>query len=224
MIFRIQLWRGILQPNLKFYQLRQAENVNGFFWRLIILSIVNGLLSGLSVYAGLDTEIFTKLVEKKSIETIEAMKFLFGVGSVLSGIISPIIVMYLSSLLIWTVLEDMEFYKITAIQLYVMFIGVLEKTLEIVFRLMTGVNSSSSLFGFGILTQLITENSLIIHFMNEITIFGILGVMIQIIALKICSSFSLRKITILVIAIYIIVNLISSLLSLMNIEQIFKVL
>ncbi|RAK19899.1 hypothetical protein B0I26_10581 [Anoxybacillus vitaminiphilus] len=224
MIFRIQLWRGIFQPNFKFYQLRQAEKVNGLLWRLMILSIVSGLLSGLSVYAGLDTEMFTRLVEKKSMEAIEAMKLLFGVGSVLNGIISPIIIMYLSSLLIWTVLEDMKFYKIAAIQLYVVFIGVLEKTLEMVFRLMTGANSFSSPFGFGILAQLITDQPLLIHFMNEITIFGILGVIIQIIALKICSSFSLGKISILVIGIYLIFNLISSLLSLMDIEQIFKVI
>jgi hypothetical protein len=224
MFFRVQLWRGIFQPNIKFYQLRQAEDVAGFFTRLIILVIFSGLLSGLGVYAGLDTETFTRLIGKETTETIETMKFLFGVGSVLHGIIAPMVAMYLTSLFLWFLLKEAEFYQLMTIQLYVLFIGILEKSLWLAFRLVTGADLVSSPFGFGILAQLATDQPFLIHFMNSITIFDIWAIALQIIALKICTSLSLKKNSVVTITIYLVMNMIASLLSLIDIDQIFKVL
>jgi hypothetical protein len=223
MSFHVRLWRGIFQP-YKFYQLREAEDVVGFFWRFIALFMFSGLLSGFSVYSGLDTEMFTRLIGKETTETIETMKFLFGIGSVLQGVISPMIVIYVSSLVLWFFLKEIEFHKIMTIQLYVIFINIIEKTLLIVFRLITGADTLSSPFGMGVLAQLATDQPLILHIMNSITIFGIWAIVIQILAIKICSSLSIQRISILVIALYLSINIFSSLLSLINIDHIFKLL
>jgi hypothetical protein len=223
MSFHVRLWKGIFQP-YKFYQLREAEDVVGFFWRFIALFMFSGLLSGFSVYTGLDTETFTRLLGKETTETIETMKFLFGIGSVLHGIISPMIVLYVSSLVLWFFLKEIEFHKIMTIQLYVIFIKMIENTLWIIFRLITGADTLSSPFGLGVLAQLATDQPFVLHLMNSMTIFGIWAIVIQILALKICSSLSIQRISIFVIALYLFINIFASLLSLIDVDHIFNLL
>ncbi|QPA30736.1 YIP1 family protein [Thermaerobacillus caldiproteolyticus] len=212
-MFQVRLWHGIRQPYTTFTQLHESEDVTGFFGRVIILAVFSAFLSGFGIYMGLDTEMFTTLIGKVSDDRIETMKLIFAIGSIGNGIAAPMLSMYIASLLIWLVLRGkVEFYKIITIELYVMFLDIIEKVLFLIFRLLTGANAYSSPFGLGVIAQLASNHPFFIHFMNSITIFFAWSAVIQIIALRICSSLSSRIVSVIVLAVHLFINLISSLI------------
>jgi hypothetical protein len=215
-MFQVRLWRGIVRPSATFMELQQAETVRGFFRRLAILSLCNALLSGLGVYMGLDTERFTPLIGKMPEGYIETAKLLFAAGVIGHGLIAPMIVMYVTSLLIWLIIRGkVSFDKIMTIELYAMFIYVIEHALFLLFRLMTGANIFSSPFGLGIIAQLAFDHLFLIHFFQSITIFSIWSLMVQTIGLTICSSMSKWSVLTIVAIVYLFIRLAASLIFVM---------
>jgi hypothetical protein len=211
MMFQVRLWHGILRPSTAFTELQQAETVQGFFRRLAILSLCNALLSGLGAYMGLDTEGFTPLIGKMPDGYIETAKLLFAAGAIGHGLIAPMIVMYVTSLLIWLIIRGkVPFDKIMAIELYAMFIYVIEHALFLLFRLMTGANAFSSPFGLGIIAQLASDHLFLIYFFQSITIFSIWSLTVQTIGLTICSSMSKWIVLTMVVIVYLFIRLAAS--------------
>ncbi|WMT19825.1 YIP1 family protein [Parageobacillus toebii] len=212
-MFQVRLWHGILHPSAAFMELQQAETVRGFFRRLVILALCNALLSGLGVYMGLDTERFTALIGKMPDGFIETAKLLFAAGAIGHGLIAPMIVMYITSLLIWLILRGkVSFEKIMTIELYAMFIYVIEHALFLLFRLITGANVFSSPFGLGIIAQLAFDHLFLIYFFQSITIFSIWGLAVQTIGLTICSSMSKWSVLTIVAIVYLFIRLAASLI------------
>jgi hypothetical protein len=164
----------------------------------------------------LDTERFTPLIGKMPEGYIETAKLLFAAGVIGHGLIAPMIVMYVTSLLIWLIIRGkVPFDKIMTIELYAMFIYVIEHALFLLFRLMTGANIFSSPFGLGIIAQLAFDHLFLIHFFQSITIFSIWSLMVQTIGLTICSSMSKWSVLTIVAIVYLFIRLAASLIFVM---------
>jgi hypothetical protein len=194
-VYHIQLIRGIIQPYYHFSQISQAEEVKGSIWRLFVLILCSGLLNGLAAYFGLGTEEIMKNMNTITTTKLEWAKVLFGIGHVLGGMLFPVFFMFFFSILFLSFFKEVRFDRLLVVQLYALFILIIEKLLNIPLYFVLGIDKTLSPYGLGIIIQLITDNTFLIHFLSSINFFQVWAAFIQIIALKVISEKSLSFIT-----------------------------
>ncbi|WP_175990052.1 hypothetical protein [Bacillus sp. Marseille-Q1617] len=105
--------------------------------------------------------------------TYELEKFLFFLGRLLAGLLYAAIILFIPSLIFWTISDDGEYKKLVMTQGIILMILLLERLTYIPLSLFLSLDWHSSPLSLGVLAQYITSNSLIIYFLGIASLFKV---------------------------------------------------
>ncbi|UQD53440.1 hypothetical protein C0971_16495 [Bacillus methanolicus] len=203
MIYRMRLFKGILKPKTYLYQLEKAEVIKGLWVRLLLLIFASGLVFFIGGYFGIGSEFLSKYITEFSRNEFETYKLLVIIGQCLWGIFYAAVVLFLPALIYWALFEA-EFRKLLVMQAFVLFFLIAEKVILTPFQITLGIGAESSPLSLGVITQYITDHQWLIHFSGTISIFSVIGIVIQYKVLKAITDKNPK----LLLAIVILLNLI----------------
>jgi hypothetical protein len=207
---QVRILEGLLDPITHFKKLHQSEKVKGLWLRIAALIGLSLLLAAGSAYLGIHTEEIMKLMDTIEKEKLEFAKLLFGIGGLLSGLLSPIF-----TLLFFTLVYRVFFYEIGWVRLFTIglfpaFLLFIEKVLNFPLFYYLGINSESSPFGLGVLIQLISNQPFLVNALSHVTIFLVWSAWIQMIALQKMSDKTMKSIISIVLFAYFIFILVTA--------------
>lgn len=218
MHYRVQLFRGILQPSICSYQLSKAEHITSMIKKMILIFITSILIFSISAYLGIGNESISRNIHSWSPSEFEAHKAWFALGQVGWGVIWTAFVIFFPALLFW-ILTDLAYKKLVILQLFVTVILLVEKAILIPFQLKLGLDDQSSPFSLGVLAQYITNNDFMIGFFGAITLFKIGTILLQYNYLKALSDKTNKQLILIILAINLIFWIFSAMLSTINFDN-----
>ncbi|UXH43160.1 hypothetical protein N5C46_15865 [Rossellomorea vietnamensis] len=115
----------------------------------------------------------SKELTKLSPTAFELEKFLFFLGRLIAGLLYAAIILFLSSLIFWTISNDGEYRKLVVTQGLVLIILLLEKLTYIPLSLFFSLEWYSSPVSLGVLAQYVTSKSYVIYLMGSFSLFKI---------------------------------------------------
>ncbi|HET7580316.1 MAG TPA: Yip1 family protein [Bacillales bacterium] len=181
-VHHIHLFKGIMKPNEEFRDLREAEEVKGLGWRLVVLSVVNAIIAGVAGYVATQVLNITTQTSGKLNNPEMPQELVQGMaigGAAIGGLVQPVIVMAIMALIFLIFFSDIGYKKLFAVELYLQLIGliggIVSGILMVVFR-----SGTQSFLNLGAITHLITDNAFINGFFGGISIFLIWKVYVQI--------------------------------------------
>ncbi|MED4464458.1 hypothetical protein [Metabacillus fastidiosus] len=195
---QVRLFESLFRPSVYFESLHKAEQTRGFMWRLLVLVGLSVILSILTSYLGFGTEGIMRNMDRAGSEKIETAKLFFGIGHILAGLIFPFLVIMFFTTYYWIFFE-LNLKELFKVQLYPMFILLIEKIANFPVFYFIGSHKESSPFGFGIIMQVLTEHPMLSVLAGQLTVFQFWAAIIQVIALKKMTENSLSKILLIVI-------------------------
>jgi hypothetical protein len=218
MIYQVQLLKGLLHPNNFLYQLEKAEEVRNYRIRIFLLFLSSLIIFAISSYLGIGTEIISRELTSVSASEFEARKLLFLLGQILWSLIYTAIMLFIPAAFFWA-LTDIPFIKVLVIQMFAVAILLFEKALLIPFYWKIGLDKSSSPFSLGPIAQYLTDSTILIYFLSQISIFSLLVLYFQYKGLKYLTDRSRGQIISFVLSINVLFWLISSFISFIKFEK-----
>ncbi|HET7580101.1 MAG TPA: YIP1 family protein [Bacillales bacterium] len=193
-VHRIRILRGLTRPYEEFKGIKEADQIKGSGWRLVVLSILSAIFAGLFFYIvqalGLEPEVnqsFTINSSQMSESNVPLGKNIVLVGGIFGGLVGPVITMVVGALIFLIFFSDIGFMKLFAIELYLQFIGLINTIVGLILIFVFQTYSKSFL-NLGAITELFTENIFINTFFSGITIFLIWKLYVQIRAYRHASE------------------------------------
>ncbi|MGR3766098.1 hypothetical protein [Rossellomorea sp. NS-SX7] len=169
----INIFKGLKSPSFFFYDLSTTENPKGYLkniFRLILLSVLAfGLISSFGI--GMDP--LSKKLNTLAPTLYELEKFLFFSGRVLNGLFYSIIILFIPSIIFWTISEKGEYRKLVIVQGLVLLILLLERLTYIPLSLFFSLDWFSSPLSLGVIAQYITSKPWVIYFLGSFSLFKI---------------------------------------------------
>ncbi|MDE3840193.1 hypothetical protein C0966_12635 [Bacillus methanolicus] len=218
MIYRMRLFRGILEPNTYLYQLEKAEVIRGLWIRLLLLILASGLVFFIGGYYGIGSEILSKYITELSRSEFETYKLFVIIGQFIWGIFYAAAVLFLPALIFWALFEP-EFRKLLVMQAFVLFFLIAEKVILAPIQITLGIGAESSPLSLGVITQYITDHGWLAHFSGAISIFSVLGIVIQFKVLKAITDKNPKLLFAIVVLINVIGWALEAALSILGLEK-----
>lgn len=218
MVYKLQMLKAIFSPSTITYQLKQAEQIQGLWLRVSLLIGTFGILYFIGAFYGIGNELLSKEITNHSKSEFEVIKLLFACGEALWGLFYAGFILFLPSLFIWSVTE-IPFKKLLSIQTYAVLILVIGKAIQLFFSLSLGVNQFSSPLSFGVIFQYITSSEILISLFGSISLMHFWAMFIQFTYIKNLTEKSPRFILFIILAMYIFLLIISTLLYYIKIER-----
>ncbi|WP_411333120.1 YIP1 family protein [Metabacillus indicus] len=189
----VRIVEGLTEPSAYFVKLKEAEAIKGFYARFAALIVLSVLLAAASAYLGIHTEAITAYLDLIKREKFEFAKLLFGIGGIVASIAAPLIMVLFFTFVFKVFYRDIEWDKLITLQLFPLFLMTMEKLLNFPFFHLLGVQRDSSPFGFGVLIQLLTDQTFAVTLVSCITVFLIWSAYVQTIGLKMLSGRSWKR-------------------------------
>ncbi len=169
----VRLFKGLTQPSIFFYQLTETEKLVKFRKKMFLLFFLSCITFGFTAFFGLGMDSISKELTTLSPTTYELEKFLFFLGRLLAGLLYAAIILFIPSLIFWTISDDGEYKKLVMTQGIILMILLLERLTYIPLSLFLSLDWHSSPLSLGVLAQYITSNSLIIYFLGIASLFKV---------------------------------------------------
>lgn len=209
----VNLFKGILKPKEEFAKYREADNVNGIGWRIVVLSVISGLLGYALAYVASDVLGITSSLQQSfqsaglqmSEETISTFTSVIGA---ITGFVTPIISMLFDALIALIFFSEVGYKKLFSIELYLAVISVIGSAVTLI--LMTIFKSSLPFLSVGIITRLFTDQAFLNAFFGGITLFLIWQFYVRFVAYRNASSKSMTYIIWVLVILYVILLLLTS--------------
>jgi hypothetical protein len=179
----VRLVKGLLNPSIYFYQLRESEILKDYTKKVVLLFLFSALIFGLNAGFGWGTLPLSKQILTLSPMEFEVHKFYFLLGRVVLGLLYAAIILFIPALLFWTVSEA-EFKKLVAMQGIILIILLIEKLTYLPLITYLSLNWYSSPLSLGVIGQSITDNEWLKYFLGSISLFKVWTVSVQFVALK----------------------------------------
>lgn len=218
MMYHVRLLKGLRQPYLNAQSLGKAEQITGFWWKLVLLAVLTMILSAVTAYFGVGNEILSKQINNLTNTEFEATKIFFALGQILWAMFAALIVITVPSILFWAV-SDIEWKKYIVVQQYVLGIYLLEKLITAIFMMTMGLPEISNPFSLGILGQLFTKNNIVLQFLAEITFFKIWAIVLQYKYVKVLSQRTPQLTALIVIGLNVLILIAAVFLNIMQLEK-----
>lgn len=188
MNYKIRFLDGLISPQTQFLQLKESEKISGFYWKLAAVLGVSAFFSLLSAAAGIGMEEVMRDYLRVSQERLESMKLFWAAGNVLSGLAAPLMIVLVYSGWLKLAFNEIPFGRLAVLNFYIAVLYVIEKIVLLPFHYFLGFSKLSSPFAFGIIGQVFTKHSFLLHLLNNFSLFFIAGTVIQYIGLRVLSS------------------------------------
>lgn len=169
----VKLTRGLRQPSYFFYQLKETEVLRGYKQKVILVFILSALVFGLISSLGIGLDPLSKELTKLSPVTFEMEKFLFFLGRLIAGILYAAVVLFVPSLIFWTISDEGEYRKLVITQCIVLIILLIERLTYIPLSLFLSLEWFSSPLSLGVIAQYITGKTWAIYFLGCFSLFKI---------------------------------------------------
>ena len=218
MVYYVHLLKGLLAPQILFFQLGKAEEIRGIWKRAAILVFLSVLLFSLSSFLGLGMDFLSKEIVEISKQELEAKKSLVWMGQMIWGLSYALLVIFGVSLVLWALL-DMQYKKIVVIQLFVLCIYLLEKIILLPIRVSFGIGPESSPLSLGVIAQYVTANTIVFYTISHLSIFKIWAIFFQYKGLKGLSDKNPKIVLLLIVVVNLFIWLTSALLSYLKFER-----
>lgn len=218
MMYHVRLLKGLRQPYMDAQVLVKAEEITGFWRKVLLLAVLTIILSAATAYFGIGNEILSKQIGNLTNTEFEAMKIMFALGQILWSMFAALIVITVPSIFFWAV-SDIEWKKFVVVQLYVLGIFLLEKIITAIFTITMGLPEISNPFSLGVIGQIFTTNNIVLQFLAEITLFKIWAIVLQYKYVKILSEKSPKMTLLIVMGLNVILLLAAVFLNIMQLEK-----
>lgn len=218
MVYYIHLFKGLLAPQILFFQLGKTEEIRGLWKRAAILVFLSVLLFSLSSFLGIGMDLLSKEIAEISKQEFEVKKLFVWIGQMVWGLFYALLVIFGVSVVLWALL-DMQYKKIVVIQLFVLCILLLEMAILLPFRIWVGIGPESSPFSLGVLTQYITANTIVIYVFSHLSIFKLWAIFFQYKGLKGLSEKNPKIVLFIIVVVNLFIWLASALLSYLKFER-----
>ncbi|MBU8881143.1 hypothetical protein BGM26_19660 [Bacillus sp. FJAT-29790] len=218
MFYQIRLLKGIFYPKYVAYQLNQAEEPRGILPKSILLVAFSLLIFLAASVYGIGTESLSKELTTIKSNDYEWHKLLFIVGKIIWATLYPLLILFVPTTIFWT-LTDLEFKKLLIMQLFVVFILLINQMAVTLFAILFGINLASSPLSLGVIAQYMTANDFLISFLGCISIFQLWAIFIQYIYIRTLSEKSIRFIVIMILSVNVFFWITSALFSYINFEK-----
>ena len=212
MIYQAKLVKGLLSPERNRYHLHEAEAITHFKGKLVLLYLLSILIFGFYGFLGIGSESFSKELLNLGTSEFAMGKILILVGNLVAGLVYPTVHLFLIALFLWAV-TDIDYVKLLIVQMIVFILQLLEKVLLMPFLIFLQLNQDSNPFSLGVISQYLTSNEYVIHFMGEITLFQVLVIAVQYYYLKKFTERNKYMVLLVVILSYLILWLVKALLA-----------
>jgi hypothetical protein len=217
-MYYVRLFKGLREPYITAQQLIKAEKIGGYWKNLFLLLFITFLLSATTAYYGIGNELLSKQLNSLSSTEFEAVKSLFAGGQILWSMLVTIFIIIIPSLFFWAI-SDIEWKKYIVVQCFVLLILLIEKIIMIPFAVLMGLPDISNPFSLGVIGQAFTSNSIILQFLAQITIFKVWAILLQIKYVKLLAGKTTKITALIVIGFHLIILVISTFLSMMDLEK-----
>lgn len=218
MVYYIHLLKGLLAPQILFFQLGKVEEIRGLWKKAAILVFLSVLLFSLSSFFGLGMDFLSKEITEISRQELEAKKLFIFVGQMVWGLFYALLVIFGVSLVLWALL-DMQYKKIVVIQLFVLSIFLLEKTILLPIRVSFGIGPESSPLSLGVIAQYFTANTIVVYTFSQLSIFKLWAIFFQYKGLKALSDKNPKIVLLLIVIVNLFIWITSALLSYVKFER-----
>ncbi|MBY0123511.1 hypothetical protein [Bacillus sp. S/N-304-OC-R1] len=218
MDLNVQLLKGLLAPNTLVYQIMNAEKVRGLWKKAALLCFMSIILYALYGFYGVGMDFLTKEITEFDMKELETMKLLVIVGRLIWGVIYSILVLFGFSVILWATL-DMSYIKIVVVQLFVLCILLFEKAVVLPICILLGIGLEASPFSIGVIARYLSTSSILVYFLSHFSLFKLWAVIFQYKILKGLSERNPKTVLIMIIIVNLLIWLVSSLLSYLEIER-----
>ncbi len=220
MYYQVHIWKGLRTPYISAHQINKAEKLTGIWKWTTWLLVISLILSGIAAYFGIGNDALSKLIYDTTSSEFQTIKGLFAIGQVIQSTLATAILIFLPALIFW-VFTDIEYGKLVVVQLFVTAIFMIEKMITLPMQFYFGLDSASSPFALGVLTQYITDYQLIAHFFGEISLFSIWAMIIQYKYLRVITEKSPKLILLIIISIHLLIWIFTAVFSYIKFEVLF---
>ncbi|QQZ09185.1 hypothetical protein [Heyndrickxia vini] len=202
MVYQSRIFH-LFKPKTTFFQLGKAEVIYGLKMRLFLMILFSAVIFALEGLMGIGSTSISRTLTIDPKGVFEWHKALFVMGKILSGIIYSIGILYIAPLA-FSVFADVSYRKLVVIQVFVLFILLIEHITYFPLVLWLDLDWYSSPLSFGVIGQYITTTPFLIALLGSLSIFKIWGIYIQYKGL--CSLSEKKRVPLLILVI--VVNLI----------------
>lgn len=199
MVYQSRIFH-LFKPMTTFYQLGKAEIIYGLKWRLFWLILLTTVIFTAEGFIGIGSASISKSLTLDPKDIFEWHKALFIIGKVLSGMVYSVCILCIPSLY-FSIFADISYRKTVVIQVFVLFILLLEQISYIPLVMWLNLDWYSSPLSFGVIVQYLTSNPFVIALLGSLSIFKIWAIYIQYKGL--CSLSEKKRLPILVLVILI---------------------
>jgi hypothetical protein len=173
MLREVNIFKGLRSPSFFFYDLSTAEKTKGYLKTIFRLILISALIYGLISSFGIGMDPLSKELYQLTPASFELEKFLFFLGRILNGIFYSIIILFIPSIIFWTISEKGEYRKLVIVQGLVLLILLIEKLTYIPLSIFFSLDWFSSPLSLGVIAQYITAKPWVIYFLGSFSLFKI---------------------------------------------------
>lgn len=209
-IHRVKLWQGIFKPSSHFSTLRDAEKVTGLVWRVLLISLLAAIFTGLSSYLSMTLNILPAQAQEEvaGLANNPLFQNITVLFAAVGGFFGILLSMVIAAAILAIFFRDVPFGKQFAIQGYSSFIGLINMALSIPIMYLT--KTLTPFFSLGIIGETLNAGPFLQSLLSAITVFFIWQVFFTITALKQTSNKPSKYVTSVVIILYVIYLLIGA--------------
>ncbi|WP_428910069.1 hypothetical protein [Niallia sp. Krafla_26] len=217
-MFQVRLFKTLKEPYYTALQLRKAEDLTGFWMKLILLLLFSVLLAFVTSFLGVGNDILSAELNQRSPIEFETIKSLFAIGQIGWSLFEALFILFIPSLFFWA-LSDIEWKKFIVVQQGVLVILLIEKILLLPFAIFLGLSLDlSNPFSLGIIGQALTNQEYVLQILSQISIFKIWAIVLQYKYIKVLADHSAKRTALFVIGFNVVILLISAFFSIMDLE------
>ena len=177
----MKLWQGIFKPTSHFSTLRDAEQVKGLVWRVILISLLAGIFTGMTTYL---TMALNLVPNQETVPGMDSslMQTLIVISAGVGGLFSLPFYMLIAAAIYTIIFRDIPFGKQFAIQAYASFISLINIAITIPSLYLA--KTATPFFGLGIIGEALHAGPFLQGILSTITVFFIWQVIFTITAIK----------------------------------------
>lgn len=180
MMYRLNVFNLLHSFNDHIYQLKIAERVTNIWKSTLLFTLCSIVIYSWLGYFGIGSHLILENQYQFSAEIYESNKFWFIIGRAFFGLLFSIVIIFLPALIFKWLFNDVQFYKLVAMQLAVLVILLIERLTWIPLITFFSLDSFVSPFSLGVIASYITSKSWIIYFFGSISLFQLFVIVLQI--------------------------------------------
>lgn len=181
LVHRIKLWQGIFKPTSHFSTLRDAEQVKGLIWRVLLISLLAGIFTGFTTYLTMELNI---IPNQKAIPGMDTaiMQNIVAISAGVGGLFTLPVYMLIAAAIYTIIFRDIPFGKQFAIQAYASFISLINIAIAVPSLYLA--KTVTPFFSLGIIGEALHAGPFLQALLSTITVFFIWQLIFTIIAIK----------------------------------------